>query len=285
MAQQLPDFDSFGTSAISGHRSPEQAMAASQAVLAADRQEIEPQIAPPPDLLVELEQGILRDGRRLRDAEVRELTGEDEEALARIGTNWHRILDALILRGVRNVGEEPMSRKVADELLMGDREALILAVRRATFGDFVEFEGLPCPHCGEAVDLSLSLDDVPIVHLADRESTEFEVPLRKGATAVVRLPTGRDQNAVASLKDATTAQQNTEMLRRCLLRVESPDGGVTQGSLAVVRSMSMSDRLAVLEFMAVTQPGPRFNQVMFTHQTCGQEVPVPLSLAILFRGL
>ncbi|MFI9271872.1 hypothetical protein ACIGXM_14295 [Kitasatospora sp. NPDC052896] len=285
MAPQLPDFDTFGAPAISGHHNPEQAVAASKAVLAADRLSDEPVIGPPPDTYVELEQGIQRDGEWLRTAEVRELNGEDEEALARLGNNWPRKLDTIVMRGVRTVGEQFMSRQVCDELLMGDREALILAIRRASFGDTVEFQGLPCPHCGETTDLSLSLDDVPVVHLEDPTRTEYAVSLRKGATAHVRLPAGKDQNAVLALKDANAAQQNSEILRRCILRVEYPDGDVQRGSTALVRSMSMADRQTILEFMSATQPGPRFDQASFVHEPCGQEVPLALRLPLLFRGL
>jgi hypothetical protein len=281
---QLPDFDTFGRPAISGHQNPQEAMAATKAVLAADRAGNEPLIEPPHDANVLLEQGIQRDGQWYRSAEVRELTGEDEEALARLGGNWHKILDTLVMRGVRTVGDQVMDRQICDELLMGDREALVLAVRRVTFGDYVEFERLPCPHCGEAVDLSLSLDDVPMVHLDDPERTEYTVALRKGATAHVRLPTGKDQNAVVAIQNATTAQQNTEMLKRCLLRIEDVDNSV-KGSLALVRSMSMADRQVILEFLTTTQPGPRFNDVTFVHDSCGQEVKLPINLATLFRGL
>jgi hypothetical protein len=282
---QLPDFDTFGRPTISGHQNPEKAMAATQAVLAADRAGDEPVIDPPRDCSVQLEQGIQHDGQWYRTAEVRELTGEDEEALARLGGNWHKILDTLILRGVRTVGDQFMSRQVCDELLMGDREALVLAVRRATFGDHVEFERLPCRHCGEAVDLSLALDDVPVVHLEDPERTEYAVALRKGAVAHVRLPNGRDQNAVVGLQGATVAQQNSEMLKRCLLRVDYPNKDSVKGSLSAVRAMSMADRQTILEFITATQPGPRFADVSFVHEGCGQEVPLPLNLAILFRGL
>jgi hypothetical protein len=282
---QLPDFDTFGRPAISGHQNPEKAMSATQAVLAADRADREPTIEPPHDSYVQLEQGIQRDGEWHRTAEVRELTGEDEEALARLGGNWHRILDTLVLRGVRTVGDQAMSRQICDELLIGDREALILAVRRATFGDYIEFERLPCSHCGEAVDLKLSLDDVPVVHLDDPERTEYTVPLREGAVAHVRLPNGRDQNAAGSLQGATAPQQNTEILKRCVLRVDYPDRGTMKGSLSTVRAMSMADRQTILEFMLATQPGPRLNKTTFVHDACGQEVELPLNMAILFRGL
>lgn len=280
----LPDFDSFGATAISGLENPEEAHAATQALLKEDRDSGRPVIDKPGGNQVTLERGICRDGIWYRDATVRELNGYDEEALAAVsaaGTPF-KIFETLLMRGVVSVGGEPMSRKLAGELLIGDRELLILGIRRATFGSDVEFERLPCPHCEELVDLTVHLDTVPTVRLEDPERIEYEVPLRGGATAVVRLPDGRDQEAVFAIKN-NTARQDSEILGRCVLRLVKADGSETRKPNP--QSMSVADRRAVSDFLVRTQPGPRLLDFSFTHDTCGEEVPLPLSLATLFRGV
>lgn len=280
----LPDFENFGSQTISGLESPEEATAATQALLKEDRDAGRPVIDSPGSNQVTLHRGICRDGTWYRDAEVRELNGLDEEAIAAAGAGGvpYKVFEALLLRGVESVGGEPMTRKLAGELLIGDREELILGIRRATFGDDLQFERLPCEHCGDLVDLTVHLSAVPTVHLDDPERAEFEVPLRKGGTAFVRLPTGQDQEAVFAVKN-NRAKQDSEILNRCVLRLVLPDG--TEVRRPPAQTLSMGDRQTISEFLVKTQPGPRLLDFAFTHDTCGEEVPLPISLAVLFRGL
>ncbi|AZM47804.1 hypothetical protein DMB38_20230 [Streptomyces sp. WAC 06738] len=280
----LPDFETFGNQSINGLEKPEEANAATQALLKEDRESGRPRIDNPGDNQVPLARGILRDGTWYRDAEVRELNGYDEEAIAAAGVSGDafKVFEALLLRGVTAVGGEPMTRKLAGELLIGDRELLVMGVRRATFGPDLEFERLPCSNCGELTDLTVPLDSVPLVHLEDPERTEFEVPLRKGETAIVRLPTGQDQTAVLGIK-GNRAKQDSEILSRCVLRLIRPDG--TEVRRPPVQSIFMADRQTILQFLTDTQPGPRLLDFKWTHETCGEEVSLPISLAVLFRGL
>jgi hypothetical protein len=279
----LPDFDAFGDQAIKGLDNPDQATAATQALLKEDRNSGEPQISEPAENCLTLERGICREGTWSRDAEVKELTGADEEAIAAAGSNSYKVFETLLLRGTVSVGNEPMTRALASELLIGDREYLVMAIRRATFGDDLEFVELPCPHCNELVDLTVPLDAVPFTRLDDPEQTEFEVPLRHGDSAVVRLPTGEDQAAVFAVRDGNTAKQDSVVLDRCVLRLRHADGTETKRPPAA--SLAMSARKEILAFLTKTQPGPRYADFSFTHDPCGKEVPLPISLAVLFRGM
>lgn len=280
----LPDFEQFGDKAVSGLQSPEEASAATQALLKEDRESGRPRIDAPGDNQVGLERGIFRDGAWYRDAQVRELNGYDEEAIAAAGagSSPQKVIETLLVRGVVSVGGEPMSRKLAGELLIGDRELLIMGIRRATFGDTLEFERLPCSRCGELVDLTVPLDAIPFVHLDDPEQTEFEVPLRRGGTAMVRMPNGEDQEQVFAVRN-NKAKQDSVILSRCVLRLVQEDG--TEVRRPPAQSLNMADRQTILQFLVDRQPGPRLADFSFTHDTCGEEVELPINLAVLFRGL
>lgn len=280
----LPAFENFGDKAISGLETPEAANAATQALLKDDRESGRPHIDGPGETQVTLERGIFRDGTWYRDAEVRELNGYDEEAIAAAGAGSvpQKVVETLLTRGVVSVGSEPMTRKLAGELLIGDRELLIMAIRRATFGDTLDFERLPCSNCGELVDLTVPLAAIPFVHLDDPEQAEYEVPLRKGATAVVRMPTGEDQEQVFNVRN-NRAKQDSVILSRCVLRLVQADG--TEVHRPPAQSLNMADRQTILQFLVDRQPGPRLADFTFTHETCGEEVPLPINLAVLFRGL
>jgi hypothetical protein len=275
------DFDSLGGDTINALQRPEQATRATEAVLAADTAERMPRIAAPPDTRLTLARGIRRDGELLRDAEVRELTGADEEELARAGTNWPRFLSTLVERGTVSVGGEPMTAAIGGELLIGDREALILAIRRVTFGNEIEVSEYECPYCGELAELTVHLDSIPVRYLSqDPDLDEYTVPLVRGRTAIVHLPTAADQDYVLSrAKNLTIAQQNSAMLTRCLRNI-----GELTGRGDEVRDLGWADRKTILKFLDDHQPGPRYNEVAFTHEPCGREVPLPITVAALFLG-
>lgn len=240
-----------------------------------------PQIGPPPPGEVRLPGGLVTPEGVYTTAQVRELTGQDEEALAKAGTNVVRYNTAL-LRAVDSIGGKKPSADVLKSLLVGDREALILGIRIATFGKDVVYENVLCA-CGENLDVTLDLDTLDMIVLDDREKREFEVPLRKGV-AEVRLTTVADSDLAMELasKDATGAEQNTLILSRCVLNI---NGEPVKGSKEKVKNLSVSDRQTILKFLAEKQPGPRYDEVKSKHEECGNEIPLYLAVDNLFRGL
>lgn len=244
-----------------------------------------PQIDPPSDdCFVRLPGGLLRDGDVVRDAEVQELTGEHEEALAKARGNPIRFVSTLLRSGVVSIGDEKATPQALKDLLVGDRDTLVLGIRRATFGNDVEFEDFVCPGCREHLDITLHLEDIPIREL-DGER-EFEVPLRKGGKAHVRLPNGHDQEKVFANPDLTDAEHNTILLAQVVSAVEAPDGTITRVSGDKhVKRLGIADRRSILDAISERNPGPRYDDVKFTHESCETEVELPLSVATLFLGL
>lgn len=282
--ETAPNWDAFEGKTISAFDHPEEAMAATQAALSESHSAGRPVITPPSERHVTLERGILRDGIWHRDAEVKELTGEDEEVMAAAGDDDFRVFEAILTRGTVCIGNHPMNRAMAGELLLGDRELLVLAVRKATFGDTLTFEQLPCAHCGRLTDLNISLSEMPVRHLEDAAQIEFAVPLRKGRTAWVRLPVGSDQAHLNALRNPTTAQEYTEILNRCVLRVVHADGR-TETNPGFGSRLILPDRNKLVAFFSSMQPGPQYSEFTWVHETCGEEVPLPVNLPVLFRGV
>lgn len=277
------DFESLGGDTLSALERPEEATKATAAVLTADTVERKPRISLPADNTLRLERGIREDGARWVDAVVRELTGVDEEALARAGTNWPEFLRVLVDRGTESIGGRPMTRDMAGELLIGDREALILAVRKVTFGNEIEFSDFICPYCGESTELTVDLNDIPYRHLdPSHDGDEYVVDLRRGVQATVVLPRAADQDVVLGNQDLTAAEQNTLMLSRCVRSISSAVVGRLDVTTELVRDLGWADRKTILQFLDDTQPGPRYSEMSFTHEPCGREVPLPVSVAALF---
>lgn len=240
----------------------------------------EPMLEPPADVCVKLPFGLLRDGEALRDAEVRELTGADEEALARVAGNPLRYLDTLLLRGTVQIGGGGVDQKALRELTMADRDTLLVAIRRATYGTTLTFSALTCPHCGQSSDVTVHLDELDDPQPFDPLTRTFDVRLRRG-TAVVRQPTGEDQHALDG-SERNLAEKNTLLIARCVVSADLGDGEV-RGSEAFAKGLGVLDRRAILRAIDEHAYGPKFADVSFVHEACGREVPLPLTAGDLFR--
>lgn len=265
--------------------------AKANAELLAATSSIPPEAPDAPDDIVRLPGGLVRGGNVIRTAQVRELNGSDEEALSRAfqSGSGYRFIDTLIERGTVKVGDITADRDLVKSMLIGDRDALALGIRIVTYGDVMDIERWMCPSCGKMSDIKFSLkDDIETVTLKDpAEETVFEVKLRKGAKARVRLPNGADQDALFADEDWTPAQRNTVLISRCVLTYTDPTG--QQFNMAAFPSMALSlsipDRQKIISEISKRQPGPRYNEVKFTHDECGNEVTLALGVRDLFRDL
>ncbi|MFF1701332.1 hypothetical protein [Streptomyces sp. NPDC058252] len=271
---------------------PGAANTAIAAVLGQDAQVAKPEISLPVGGAFRLPGGYVLAGEYAGvryDAEVRELTGADEEAITKArNSGIGRFIATLLQCGTVSVGSESADPTVLSNLLLGDRDMLLLEIRRATYGDEVVWERFSCPFCGEEFRLSVTLDEIPVRRLDDPSQRVFEVPLRKNRKAFVRLPVGSDQEAILAVAERTTdSEQNTLLLSRCLISIVEADGSETAvtGNAEFARALGIVDRQTILDAIEKNQPGPQYNEVKFLHESCGKEVPLFISAGDLFQGL
>jgi hypothetical protein len=167
--------------------------------------------------------GDVADGAHwLRDAELRPLTGIQEEWLlcnpkAPSAVSVTRLLTDCLL----NVGEHAITPDRVRQLLVGDRDLLVLKLRMLMLGD--EFHAVVgCPACAKRMDVSFEAADV-VVEKPETIEASYEVgfnglPTRE-RTICFRLPTGADQEAVLG----SSVEKAVEILiGRCLI----DDGGI-----------------------------------------------------------
>jgi hypothetical protein len=222
---------------------------------------------------------IAQDGSLIKYAEVRELNGMDEEAVSKSGTPG-KALAAMLQRGVISIGANSVDKADLDQLLSGDRDALLIGIRRVTFGDTVEFS-LTCPHCITELELSVDLNnDIPTKTLEDPISDRtFTYMSKKHGAIVVGLPTGSVQKKLIENSDKTSSELNTILLAGC---VKSVNGESSIGATTAL-TLGMADRENIIKEIFERTPGPRLGEVTTTCEACGEEIPTPLSLADLFR--
>jgi hypothetical protein len=251
-----------------------------------------PEPTPPVDNIVTLPGGLKTKDGSINEVEVRELTGEHEEILARAAlakpNNLAHFVNTMLECGVVRFGfsDPKETKKHLKNTLVGDRDAILIGIRKATYGDIVKLERWICPSCGDPSDLTVPLEDIPVTKLEGDE--QFDVPLVKGGHATVRLANGGDQIAVYNDNSLTPAERDTILLSRCLLSITDKDGNVHQtvgmaGTYA--RSLNMADRHEILREINKRQPGPKLGELKITHNTCSNEVELLLSIADLFRDI
>jgi len=144
---------------------------------------------------------------------------------------------ALLARCLTSIGPSTgIVPELTRSLTVGDREALLLQLRRLTFGDDMPcLVSCPAPGCGERLDLPLRVGGLLLPpypqrpQLHERSWTSGDRPFR----VRFHLPTGADQEAAAAAAtEAGAAAGARVLLRRCVEELEpsgSPSGALPDG--------------------------------------------------------
>jgi hypothetical protein len=237
----------------------------------------EPLMSEAPDTNVTLFRGVYAGSDWNQQATVKELTGSDEEYIARMmgGSNPTLYLNAVLSYGVETLGTYDLpklgvSERMAliDSLLVGEKELLFLNILRVTYGD-VRTVPVKCPSCQAVNDVSFSItDDVPIRTLDDPFAPAYEFTCRNGDNLMYRLVNGADQAASTQKPQATMPEQNTILISRAITTI---NGRPLVDPLHFARELGALDRRNLLEALLSKQPGPYFEEVKLPCATCGAE--------------
>ena len=162
---------------------------------------------------------ILDDGQRLEAVTLRPLSGYKEDWLARHPAAPNAVAVTRVLGACVSPLEPALdSVELVRRMLVGDRDHLMIQLRRVTLGDTVAAVAA-CPSCAEKMDVTCDLAQAP-VEAGPPAAPFYDVDLSgdRARTVRLRLPTGADQEAVLGLEhdDAIDA-----LLTRCII----DDGG------------------------------------------------------------
>jgi len=165
-----------------------------------------------------------------------------------------------------------------DALLAGDRELLLLEIRKATFGSEITVKGTLCGSCQEDITITIDLNkDVEYRKLEGDK--EFTVDCKVGAVKV-KLPTGFTQKALVNSINKTAPELDTIVLKDCVQEIN----GTPVINHSVVLGLGVMDRRTILTEISNRNPGPQLSEITKDCPTCGQEVSLPLTLADLFQS-
>lgn len=228
---------------------------------------------------------INRDGLLVTDAEVKELTGAEEEMLAKESRNRAVVtpavfLDLILSASVVSIGNAKPDPADLRRLLVGDRHYLALAVRRLTYGDEWELDDFVCRLCGKsfgvAIDLRCPGDDIKMRELPDPAVQHIDVPIRRG-TVRLRLVSGGDEIAVVGDGSRTMPEQKSALIDLCTLELNGQ-----HPPIGFARSLGLKDRDAIMTALGDAAPGPLTGEVSVPCSECGKSSSYALSMADLF---
>ena len=245
-----------------------------------------PLIEDAPDPVLRLPRGLFHSGVWEREVRCRELTGADEEILAKVQSPYAYFNTVLAL-GVESIGSFDMSKNSVserqfylDDLLIGEREQIFLKVVQVSFGNTrtVQFT---CSVCAEKQDVDLLLDtDFPPTEVEDVGASTMDFTTSRGDVLTYRAAIGADQEAVMEKKAATIAEQNTLMLSRCITK---RNGQLIVDQLGHARSLPIRDRNKLLEALVARQPQIDLNLIT-TCASCGAQQSLSMGWGDFFRS-
>lgn len=233
----------------------------------------EPVVMAPESDVVELPIGLPTPTGVIVRAQVRELNGYDEEAIARSKT-LGAALSVLLSRAVVKIGDEKATPELLREMYLADRMALLVGISRCTWGANV-VSTVTCDACEEESDVDFNLDDLEIT-TADTADATFEVELKGGRVARVHWPRG-DVHESLLLGESTPAASRTTLINKC---VEEINDMPMFGDAA--KRLSLGDRKKIVTAINDVYIGPRFDKTSVPCPACGEEIIPAVTLGALF---
>jgi len=231
-----------------------------------------PSVAATPDrpALVPLPGGIWLDrAQPVREIPLRAVGGRDEAFLLDVAAlgPMERV-NALLARCLATDPDGPPAADLVSGLTVGDREALLLHLRRLTLGDRLDCViTCPAPECREPMELSLTVSEL-LVAPDPEPRREHVVRLETGGEQLdvrFRLPTTADLAAVVDVSHADPELGASVLLERCVI-----DAG-RGGRSFPVSSLDARDRAAVAGAMAERDPQAVL-ELDLVCPTCGRDV-------------
>jgi hypothetical protein len=175
------------------------------------------------------------DGVVHREVELSPLTGFEEEFLAGVGADVTSagVVTWLLGRCLRRVGSlGRVDLALVRDLLVGDRDYLLVKVREISFGAALDIV-VRCPdaQCGKPMDIKLLLNEIEFEH-RPVAARFFKTQLSPAAAAdgeprpvEFRLPTGGDIEALAHITLQDEEEAVNQLLARCVRRAAGEEAG------------------------------------------------------------
>ncbi len=201
-----------------------------------------------------------------REVVLRKMTGREEAILAdrKYQRNGGKLVTELLHSCILRMGTlTPNGRGPVTGMTSADRNFLLLKLRSITFGSRLE-AAYTCPGCGERLQLTEDLDELPVRELAEGQA-EIAVELEDGwvdregqvHTALrLRLPTGADEEVVAPQMRENASVGKNALLARCIVSLgDVPSYRLEGMGSRIMSELTMADRRLIDRALNEAAPG------------------------------
>lgn len=212
-------------------------------------------------LAITLPGGLPESGSLRRQAKFRPLTGRVEQALIELKMGFNRpvFVTAALASALERIGDKPArTRRVAD-LCVADRQYLMLRLAAMIDGEQVWLK-VNCGHCDALFDVDLRLGDLPVKPAGP--GFPLAVLRVNQRTLVVRVPTGADQEQIATQSERRAMQM---LLQLCILSVDGQPA-----AREYVRALSVADIEAIDNALDEVSPSV-CRQLLVSCPECGRQ--------------
>tara|TARA_R110000824_G_scaffold80365_5_gene202179 strand:+ start:29670 stop:30500 length:831 start_codon:yes stop_codon:yes gene_type:complete len=218
-----------------------------------------------------------------RTIEIKHMTAKEEDiltsrSLLKNGTALDRVIQNIIVD----------KRVNADSMLVGDRNAVVIAARISGYGPIYETK-VGCPACSETQEYSFELHDAEVyegdgldtMKITDNENGTFDVELpRTMVTATFRLLTGHDEKRlIAKFQKKTKKGVENNVTQQLSNMIVAVNGDNTpQATQYLIDNMPSMDSRHLRLAYRLAAPNVDLTQ-NFECSECGheQDMEVPLS--------
>ena len=231
------------------------------------------------------------EGTTHRRVVLRKMTGREEAILAdkKFQRNGGKLVTELLHSCLLQLGTlEPNGRGPVSHMTSADRNFLLLKLRSVTFGSELDAT-YTCPGCGEQVNVTEDLDDLPLKALPEGEGPpDLVVELQDGwvdrdgqlHTALrLRLPTGADEEAVAPQMRENASVGKNALLARCMTSLgDVPQYRLEGLGARIMSELTMTDRRLIDKALNDAAPGVDLVRPMECPR-CGKQFNASLDLS------
>ena len=216
--------------------------------------------------------------------EIKAMTAREEDILmSRSLIKQGTVITQLLKSCMMNKSVDPA------HMLMGDRNALMIAIRITGYGPEYAVEA-SCPECGERNKVPFNLAKMPIKRLqidpveAGMNLFAYQLPVTK-KNVHFKFMTGADDKEITTIQERMKKQgiqTNASITTRLQFSIQSVDGKEDRSLIAqFARNMPARDSLALRQFIDKNEPGVDMKGWMEC-PACGEQSQVPIALGASF---
>lgn len=255
-----------------------------------------------PSEYVRLPVGYEKDGVRYRNVVIDELSGVDEALMSnkkKTGGNQAKGLTLVLARAIQEIEglvprksnpDTPIDPQIPRMMYQVDRDFLISRVQMLSDRDETVMRGT-CTKCRATHEQEALISERPIKEWPDDQPLEMEFELKKGYAEIIkgqdpvyhtkgtlRLPRGRDQEAVAALSQDNPGQAMTAILAACIKNL----GTLDHIDQTIAARLKGRDRRYLFNLIRDKAPGVKVWDFVTCYNCGNPEVEVILDLSGFF---